>query len=270
VFNYLTPSERIAVVLKKQLKEAPTVRVYLRTLTLLEIANGRPVADVARSLRVSREAVYRWVKLYTENRHPASLFDRPVPGRPSFWSDEMQVLLRDALVQSPDALGYLAVNWTVPLLREHLEKEGGCKLSSATVRRQLHRLDYAWKRPRHALRDSRSPRVRWRLRLLRKKVRSLAAGCAKLFEDEIDLLLFLPLRAGWFPRGKAAHVPIGGANANRTIFGTIDVDTGRRILLSRDGACAVDHQALLRLVRAEYGRRKVPLLLDRASRHTEE
>src|SRR5262249_37667431 len=156
------------------------------------------------------------------------LFDRPMPGRPSFWSDQMQAILGDALAQSPDALGYLAVNWAVDLLREHAEKEGGRKLSSATVRRQLHCLDYAWERPRHALRDAESPRVRRRLRLLRRKVRRPATGCAKLFEDETDLLLFPPLRAGWFPRGKAARVPISGANAKRTIFGTIDIDTGRR------------------------------------------
>jgi transposase len=256
--------------LERQLKDAPTVRVYRRTLALLEIMDGRTVADVARSLRMSREAVYRWVELYTESRDPASLFDRPMPGRPSFWSDEMQAILCDALAQSPDALGYLAVSWTVDLLREHVEKEGGRKLSSATVRRQLHCLDYAWKRPRHALRDSKSPRVRRRLRFLRRKVRSLATGSAKLFEDETDLLLFPPLRAGWFPRGKVARVPISGANAKRTIFGTIDVDTGHRIFVARDSPCAVDHQALLRLIRAEYGRRKVALLLDRASRHTAE
>src|SRR5690349_17801417 len=96
--------------LERQLGTAPTVRVYRRTLALLEIADGRPVADVARLLRVSREAVYRWVGVYTENRDPAALLDQPRTGRPSFWSDEMQAILREALAQSPDVLGYLAVN----------------------------------------------------------------------------------------------------------------------------------------------------------------
>ena len=77
---------------------------------------GRPVAGVARSLRMSREVVHRWVGRYTESHDPASLFDRPMPGRPSFWSDQMQAILGDALAQSPDALGYLAVNWAVDLL----------------------------------------------------------------------------------------------------------------------------------------------------------
>jgi hypothetical protein len=129
-------------------------------------------------------------------------------------------------------------------------------------------MDYVWKRPRHALPESRSARVKRRLRLIRKKVQSLPEGCAKLFEDETDLLLFPPIRAGWFLRGKPATVPISGENAKRVVFGTIDVETGRRILIARGAPCAVDFQVLLREIRQRYGKRKVVLLLDKASRHT--
>jgi hypothetical protein len=169
---------------------------------------------------------------------------------------------------SPDEWGYRAVSWTVPLLRDHLERQWGQKPSENQLRQRLQELDYVWKRPRHALRESKSPRVLRRLRAIRKKVRNLPAGCAKLFEDETDLLLFPPLRAGWFLRGKPAEVPISGENGKRTVFGTIDVDTGHRIFVARDGACAVDFQALLRLIRDGYGSRMVALLLDGASRHS--
>src|SRR5947209_186610 len=170
--------------LERQLKGTRSVRVYRRTLAILEVVDGRPVADVARMLRVSREVVYHWLTVYSERRDPASLIDRPRAGRPSFWSDAMQAILCDALAQTPDAIGYLAVNWSVPLLREHIGRVSGSKPSSATVGRQLHSLGYVWKRPRHALPDSRSPRVRRRLCLLRKKVRNLPPGAARLFEDE--------------------------------------------------------------------------------------
>jgi hypothetical protein len=172
------------------------------------------------------------------------------------------------MAHSPDALGYTAVNWTIPLLREHIDKRIGAKPSEDTVRRQLARLDYAWKRPRHTLQDARSPRVRRRLGLLRRKVRNLPAGCAKLFEDETDLLLYPPLRAGWFLRGQSAEVSIKGENAKRTVFGAINIETGHRILVSRGGACAIDFHVILRQIRQEYGSHKVALLLDRASRHT--
>jgi hypothetical protein len=106
-----------------------------------------------------------------------------------------------------------------------------------------------------------------RLRAIRKRVRNLPAGCVRLFEDETDLLLFPPLRAGWFLRGKRAEVPICGENGKRTVFG-IDVDTGRRIFVAREGACAVDFQARLRLIRQGYRNQAVALLLDGASRHS--
>jgi transposase len=266
--NHLKLTRRERNQLEQQLKMASTTRVYRRTLAVLEIADGMRVADIARLLRVSREGVYGWVAAYTKTRHPASLIDRERSGRPSFWTDEAQAALRDAMGHCPDALGYTAVNWTIPLLREHIEKRIGAKPSEATVGRQLAKLDYAWKRPRHTLQDARSPRVRRRLSLLRKKVRDLPAGCVKLFEDETDLLLYPPLRAGWFRRGQSAEVPVRGENAKRTVFGALNIETGHRIFVSRGGACATDFHAILRQIREEYGTNKVALLLDRASRHT--
>ncbi len=262
----LTRSERRR--LERQLRTAPTVRVYRRTLALLEIADGSPVCTVAQMLRVSREAVYQWLWLYTEARDPAALIDRYGAGRPSFWSDEAQEVLRNALEHSPDELGYMAVNWTVPLLREHLEKQGWSKPSDNTVRRQLHRLDYVWKRSKHVLPDSKLPKVARRKRRIRQKVKDLPPGCAKLFEDETDVLLFPPLRAGWALRGKQAEVPISGDNAQRSIFGTLDIETGRRVLVAREHQCGPDFEVLLRMVRQDYGSRAVAMLLDGDPSHT--
>jgi hypothetical protein len=52
---------------------------------------------------------------------------------------------------------------------------------------------------------------------------------AKLAEDETDLRLFPPLRAGWVRRGEPAPVPISGRNAKRVLFGAINLETGRRL-----------------------------------------
>jgi transposase len=104
--------------------------------------------------------------------------------------------------------------------------------------------------------------------LLRRKIRQLPTGYVKLFEDETDVLLFPPLSAGWYQRGQSADVAIIGENAKRTIFGAINIETGDRIFLSRGRACASDFQAFLRLIRSEYGKQNVAMLLDNASRHT--
>jgi hypothetical protein len=59
--------------------------------------------------------------------------------------------LQSFLKRSPAELGYWAVNWTVPLLRDPLQMCLGKKFSDDTIRRALSGLDYVWKRPRYVL-----------------------------------------------------------------------------------------------------------------------
>jgi transposase len=227
--------------------------VYRKILALLAVEDGTPTAEIARVLRVNRMSIYHWLRIYRRARDPAVLLDRYHGSRPTDWLDEIVTAVHEALAKSPDAWGYKAVNWTSVMLRKHIEETRGLKVSDRTIRRVLHGNNYVWKRPRHALQNDKSPRVMRRLRAIRKRVQSLPKDCVLLFEDETDLLLFPPLRAGWFLRGKPAKVPISGENAKRTIFGTIDVKTGRRIFISREGVCGCDFQALARKVREEYG-----------------
>jgi transposase len=204
----------------------PDPAVRARAHIILLLADGHTWAAIAAVLFCSTRTIGRWQKRFEEGGVDA-LLSRPRGAR-TRWADEAEAALRQALGRSPDESGYLAVNWTVPLLREHIAREWGQKPSDLQVRRELRRLNYVWKRPGLDLRGARSPWVRRRLRLVRKKVRNLPAACAKLFEDETDLLLFPPLRAGWFERGKPAKVSISGWNAKRTVFGTLNVETGRR------------------------------------------
>lgn len=254
--------------LERLLTSPPSTRTYRRVVTVLAVADGVPIDQIARVLRVNRVSIYNWLKHYTEARDPSSLGDRYHGSKPVDWTDEIVAALKVAMQKEPDQYGYKAVKWTSPLLLAHIEKACGVKTSGRTIRRLLKQLNFVWKRPRHSLQGAKCPRVSRRLRAIREKVRNLPAGCAKLFEDETDLLLFPPLRAGWFERGKPAEVPITGWNAKRTVFGTLDVETGQRTFVARPGICAPDFHAALRSIRGAYGNRKVALLLDKASRHT--
>ena len=91
-----------------------------------------------------------------------------------------------------------------------------------------------------------------------------------LAQDETTLRLLPPLRAAWAPRGQQAIVPISGENAQRVLFGALNVATGHRVILRRPRPCAADFQAFLRALRAGHYRAGQPiwLLLDRATCHT--
>ena len=89
-----------------------------------------------------------------------------------------------------------------------------------------------------------------------------------LAEDETDVRLFPPLRAGWARRGKPAPVPITGGNAKRVLFGTINLATGHRLFLPRQRQRGEDFRELLRLARDRYASRDVAMLLDEDGSHT--
>jgi hypothetical protein len=89
-----------------------------------------------------------------------------------------------------------------------------------------------------------------------------------LAEDETDLRLFPPLRAGWSLRGESAEVPLSGWNAKRVVFGAMNLRTGTRLFLPRARDRSADFQAFLGEIRRRYRGWHVALLLDGESCHT--
>lgn len=131
--------------------ETSDARVYRRALAILQVAQGQAVEEVAVFLNVHRGNVYRWMETYAQSRDPKALADRPGRGRPAQWGNPEQAALLEALRTPPQDLGYAPTQWTVPLLREHLRRQGLADCSDSTLRRQLHALDWVWKRGRHNL-----------------------------------------------------------------------------------------------------------------------
>ena len=91
---------------------------------------------------------------------------------------------------------------------------------------------------------------------------------ALLAEDETELLLFPPLRAGWSLRGRPKEVLLSGRNARRVIFGALNLQTGSRFFLPREHQRAADYQAFLRLLHDRYRGWHVALLQDEDPSHT--
>jgi transposase len=137
--------------LRTQLHRATDASYYRRLLAILELDRGQTVSEVATSLQVTRQSVYNWARSFAACLDPAVLQDHYGAGRPTVWTQELKTLLLTSLQHRPDELGYVGVNWTVPLLQEHLFRQGGRWLSDDTIRREMDRLGYVWKRFRYSL-----------------------------------------------------------------------------------------------------------------------
>ena len=147
--EWLTPTQTQQ--LERQLVQTDDVRLYRRTLALLMWGRGDAVAEIASLLGVRRQSVYNWIASYQHIPDPARLCDADRPGRPPLWTEETDTLLAELMLVPPDQHGYLAVNWTVPLLQGLLQRQSGAHFSDDTIRRALHRLGYVWKRYRYVL-----------------------------------------------------------------------------------------------------------------------
>ena len=137
--------------LRALMKTAVQARTYRRALALLERDRGTPVEQVAAMLGLHRATVSAWCQRYQRLQHPEALTDRPGRGRRRLLTPECLRVLHEALQYKPDQLGYMATEWTVPLLLEHLLRLTQVRVSDDTLRRQLHRMRYRFKRPRYVL-----------------------------------------------------------------------------------------------------------------------
>src|SRR5436190_23971927 len=89
-------------------------------------------------------------------------------------------------------------------------------------------------------------------RRIRKQIRALPRRSVVLAQDETDLLLFPPLRAGWSKRGEVARVWLSGRNARRVLFGALNRRTGSRLFVPRKKGRSRDFQVFLEEVRSAY------------------
>jgi transposase len=130
-------------------RQSRTVRHWKRYQAVLLRADGTPVAVVAQTLGCSPASVSNWTTAW---RHAgvAGVREGSHPGAARRLDAAGEQRLVEGVRRDPQAVGYAATGWTVPLLQTALAK-GGWRASARTIRRTLPRLGWVWKRPRSVL-----------------------------------------------------------------------------------------------------------------------
>jgi transposase len=137
--------------LMETMRHTHDVRLYRRTLAVLECGRGKGVVEVAKSLNVTRQSVFKWVSRYRHTHEVEKLSDAPKSGRPPVGGKLLDPLVEGLMAVPPERFGYHATHWTVPLLHDQVQKNLGQRCSAMVVRHSLRRLGYRWKRPRYVL-----------------------------------------------------------------------------------------------------------------------
>ena len=132
-------------------KDAQQLR---RVQALLWLDQGDTVQEVADRLRLTRQAIYKWVAQF-HSRQGLEIAQRVAPGarsgRPRTVHGIIAPLIAVVIERDPRDLGYRSTVWTAPLLTQYLWEEHDLTVSRQSVSRAIARLRFRWKRPRHRL-----------------------------------------------------------------------------------------------------------------------
>jgi transposase len=94
--------------LARTLQRTDHVRLFRRVQAVRRVAEGVPISSTARTLRLSRRSLPRWVKVYLRRHPPQDLLDAPRTGRPREADDLDETRWAERLAQDPRRLGYRA------------------------------------------------------------------------------------------------------------------------------------------------------------------
>ena len=187
-------------------------RVGCRLVMILLSQHGLPAATIAELLGCDPRTVRRWVHRYN-HQGPRGLADQPRPGRPRLGSPRLGDRIRRLLAQ-PRA-------WTISRLWQQL---GRPAISQRTLHRRVREVA-CWRRPRLVAKGD--PDAESTLAALRQAIAELPQGAVVLAEDETHINLLPWVRATWITRGSRQQVMTPGKNRRRTIFGAVDLASGR-------------------------------------------
>ncbi|MDP9363810.1 MAG: winged helix-turn-helix domain-containing protein [Chloroflexota bacterium] len=136
--------------LRRLARTDPDPRVRRRAHALLLVAEGHPVAAVARLFETGPSRVRAWRTRFVSGGR-TGLADEPRTGRPPKL-DAAMAFLTEALEAGPQGYGLPVTVWSIRDLREVLAARLGVRVCAATVHRAVQRLGFRYRRPRHDLR----------------------------------------------------------------------------------------------------------------------
>jgi DDE superfamily endonuclease/Winged helix-turn helix len=229
-------------------------RFALRLMMIWLSLRGLTASEIAALFEYDPRTVRRWIDRYN-HRGIAGLEDRPRSGAPRLGSAGLGRRIR-MLLRQPGA-------WTVKQLRRRL---GYPAMSLATLARRV-REQASWRRPRLVAKGD--PEEAAVVAALHQEITTLPESAVILAEDEAHINLLPWLRSCWIVKGERQEVMTPGKNQKRSLFGAIELATGRWLYHIVEHANSATFIEFLEQILDAYPRAPViAIVLDNVSTHT--
>ena len=191
--------------LRRRMILAPTPRERERWYALLLLAQGWTAAATAEALERDPHTIGRWASAFGEGG-PAALIFEQTGGSPSF-DQAQQEELRAAVQEPPGASGIDLANWYWKVVRRFALERFGIGLSRSSCVNWLHRLGFAFKRPKkRLLKADEAKREAFVAEYAALREEAGRKEARIFFADEAHFRADAELRGKWVLKGKPALV----------------------------------------------------------------
>lgn len=215
--------------LVKRMRKITNAPMRNRYAIILNLAEGRSIADTARALGVSPRTVER-VRSRFWCHGEAGLVDRREENGTRKLDEFYLQTLYDVVASSPHAHGWLRPTWTREMLVATLKKLTGVALHVTTMSRALRQIGARRGSPKPTVDSTWSNRAKnRRLREISRLIETLPADEAAFYADEVDIHLNPKLGRDWMVPGQQKTVLTPGKNEKRYLAGAQDARTGELI-----------------------------------------
>jgi transposase len=246
-------------------RHGPELRAARRALVLLRLDAGGSYREIRRQCHVSSDLIAAVKRQFRAGGVAAVLSCQRAQAAAPGWMFVVLVWLKSL---TPRAFGFFRSRWTCGVLAVLLWEEQHIRRSPETIRRQLHRQNYVWRRPRPVLGPS-DPDYDEKIGGIQQLLRTLPADETAVFQDEVDVHLNPKIGSMWMPRGAQAEVATPGNNVKRHLAGSLVWRTSTLIVslpgTRRNTLLFLAHLDDLRRRLRTY--RKIHVICDNAAFH---
>lgn len=225
--------------------------------------------ELAQLFACSRATVRFWIRRF-EAAGPDGLRDAPRSGRPCKLTPAVEASLRTCLQHDPQRIDptFLATCWTTAMLVMLCATRLHITVCRSTIRSALQRLGLRRRRPRLAMPRTPDPRKAAKQWQIAAAIVNAPPDAALVYADESRLQTLPLVRAMWQQRGQQVRIPTPGTNHALTIFGALNIRTGRWDYILHNRMQADDFLLFLTYLLGCYRDHHIVLIVDNYSSHT--
>jgi len=195
----------------------------MRRLAVKRVLGGETQAEVASSVEVHEDTVWKWMRTHREEGE-AGLASTKASGRPpTLTTREQGRLFRLIVGKTPAQLNFGPALWTLSVVGDVIHKWFGKKLHVSNISRLLHRLGITPQKPtRRAIQQDEAEIRRWMEEEFPAIVREAKRKQASLlFSDETGIREDAAIATTWGRRGSTPVVRLSGTRRRINVISAI-------------------------------------------------